>query len=113
MRGHRQDRSSGRRKALSLLFARQVPRNSRHYHLHIVNTGRIAARAASWRMVREGRGGPHVHPLVSDLPSTIPPGADIVVASVDRGDAAQDKVEIIVRWVQPGGVVDESLHTLG
>lgn len=112
MRDLRHPRTSGGRKQLSLLFARQVPRDSRKYKLHIVNVGRIAARAASWRMVRNGGGCPVVHPILSDLPGTIPPGADIVVAAVDRGHEPQETVEIIVRWVQPGGVVDESLHRL-
>ncbi|MCU1399070.1 MAG: hypothetical protein JWN62_2179 [Acidimicrobiales bacterium] len=107
--------ASLRRARMSMLFARQVPRAGRpkKYDLHIVNVGRVAARAASWRVRRHGTGGPpHIDTIVTDLPSTILPGADLLVASVDRDDAPQQDVDIVVRWVQSGGVVEESRHNL-
>lgn len=107
MRDCRHPHTSGGRSHLSLLFAHQVPRDAEQYQLHITNVGAIAARAASWRQERRGEGSPHVYAIVSDLP-----GSNIVVASVDRGGDPRETVEIILRWVQPGGVVDESVHTL-
>ncbi|MCU1393215.1 MAG: hypothetical protein JWM34_1643 [Ilumatobacteraceae bacterium] len=94
-----------------MLFARQVPRagQPKWFDLHIVNIGGIAARAASWRVRRHGSGPPHIETIVKDLPSTIQPGADLTVAAVDRDDAPPEKVDVIVHWVQPGGVVQESV----
>ena len=104
--------SSERARPMALLLVRQVPRDryGRRFDVHLVNVGKADACAASWRVERIGYGAPFITTILRDLPSAVPAGADLLVASADRDDARQEQVDMIVRWVQPSGAVEESLH---
>ncbi|MCU1388835.1 MAG: hypothetical protein JWL72_2173 [Ilumatobacteraceae bacterium] len=98
---------------MALLFARSVPTSDPSViDIHVVNLGNVSARAASWRVERTCSGPQRSGPTVHHLPNSLLPGCDLRVATMDRVRQDRGRVDIVVRWVQPGGVVDESLFTL-
>ncbi|MCU1388668.1 MAG: hypothetical protein JWL72_2006 [Ilumatobacteraceae bacterium] len=99
---------SARRNELALLVAHRTPRRKPgRFAIHIVNVGVVSARAASWRVEGPSSSPTRLDNLVQDLPGEIAPGDDITVATVEP-DEVRDPMHVVLRWVQPSGMVDES-----
>jgi hypothetical protein len=109
------DRHEHRRHDLAFLFVRCVrdAADPRRSELHLVNLGAGVARDASWRFVDRSDEPVEVQLMMVDPPGRVITGADYTIAALrhDNGPATA-ALDVIVRWTQPTGTIEESFVTI-
>ena len=109
------DRHEHRRHDLAFLFVRCVrdAADPRRSELHLVNLGAGVARDASWRFVDRSDDPVDVELVMAEPPGRVTTGADYTIAALRHNGAATcAALDVIVRWTQPTGTVEESFVTI-